>query len=164
MSNAWNNVDVSVSTGKYFKLIEGPNKCRIVSEPLVVYKHFDKQAGITEVYLTEEASKSRPKCARRFMFWVIDRADGALKQAEFGVQIMSQLKDIAIDPEYKVDGPVWPRDISINRKGTGPLDTEYSVLPSPKEVGLTVDEMKLATEAEPLLDVVKKDAMDSDRV
>ena len=161
--SAWNDVDVRVGGGKYMKLIEGANKIRIVSEPLIVYKHFDRAAGITEVYLTEEASKSRPKCAKRYMMYVLDRSDGLLKQAEFGVQIMGQLKDIAVDPEYKVDGPVWPRDITINRKGTGQLDTEYSVLPSPKEVGLTVEEMKLATEAEPLIDVVKKDAMDADR-
>jgi len=162
--NAWNDLDTTVGANKYMKLIVGDNKIRLISEPVLTYKHFDNEAGITEVYLTKEASASRSKIARRFIMYVLDRADGIIKQAEFGVQIMDQLKGIAMDAEYGVTEPVWPRDITINRKGTTMNDTEYFVKPSPSAVGLTVTEAALVAGLEPLLDVIKKDAMDADKV
>ena len=113
------------SNSQFLKLEEGANKIRLVSEFII----------------REVTFPGSEKPSQRYCAWVIDRKSNELRMAEFGKQIMKQLKTLCSNPDYAFD--VVPEyDITINRAGSG-IETEYSVVPDRKDTPITEDEQKL---------------------
>lgn len=83
------------------------------------------------------------KLKNKYIIHVIDRADGQLKLLDAGAGIFEELKKYAVNPEY---GDLREYDVTITRKGTGWMDTEYSVTPARSNTPRTVDEIKLYEE------------------
>lgn len=80
------------------------------------------------------------KLKSKYIIHVIDRADGQLKLLDAGAGIFEELKKYAMNPEY---GDLREYDVTITRKGTGWMDTEYSVTPARSNVPRTPEEIKL---------------------
>ena len=83
------------------------------------------------------------KLKNKYIIHVIDRADGQLKLLDAGAGIFEELKKYAVNPEY---GDLREYDVTITRKGTGWMDTEYSVTPARSNTPRTDDEIKLYEE------------------
>ncbi|RAT01395.1 phosphoesterase [Bacillus cereus] len=80
------------------------------------------------------------KLKNKYIIHVIDRADGQLKLLDAGAGIFEELKKYAVNPEY---GDLREYDVTITRKGTGWMDTEYSVTPARSNTPRTPEEIKL---------------------
>lgn len=80
------------------------------------------------------------KLKNKYIIHVIDRADGQLKLLDAGAGIFEELKKYAVNPEY---GDLREYDVTITRKGTGWMDTEYSVTPARSNTPRTPEEIAL---------------------
>lgn len=83
------------------------------------------------------------KLKNKYIIHVIDRADGRLKLLDAGAGIFEELKKYAMNEEY---GDLREYDVTITRKGTGWMDTEYSVMPARNSTPRTPEEIKLYEE------------------
>ncbi len=156
--SSWDNIDTGSGSSNFFKLVEGPNRCRIVGAPLRVWKSFE---GVKPMYLTENAAKADSTAQVRVSVYVIDRADGKIKVAEFGASVVAQLKALLQNPDYSFEGTdIYPYDVTINREGTGKDNTRYTVIPSPKLVPLTLEETNEVAGLTPLGKVLAEKAVD----
>ncbi|OQC50028.1 MAG: hypothetical protein BWX56_01409 [Euryarchaeota archaeon ADurb.Bin023] len=127
----------------YFKLKEGENKIRIVSEILDYGSHFVKEEKKSHICLGAEECKyckagDRPRT--RYMTWVIDRSTGELKLFDFGHSIFKQIHAIARNDDYRFE-TIPPYDMTIVKKGSG-LDTVYSVLAARNDTPITKEEQE----------------------
>ena len=107
--------------GNTFKLKEGNNVIRIVSEFL----------------LDSWPSKFDGKPGRKFVGFLIDRADGAIKPAWLAKNVMDQIANYQLTPDYAFDGVPLPYDINIFTKNAGKLDVVYTVQPARKNTPLS---------------------------
>ena len=154
-------------SSQYLKLHDGDNRVRIVSEPLMIYKCFNKSEKTAKVFMDGKKAKEfmanteKSKgydLRQRYMMYVINRETKDIQQAEFGVSVISQIADLQTSEQYKFD-TLPPYDITINKHGTG-LETDYKVLADRSDTSLTQEEMDKVSSLEPLEKVVGKDAED----
>ena len=123
-------------TSNYLKLSEGSHTFRILSSAITGYQYFNKDnKPIRSKDPFEETPSDIKKDGKVNHFWafVIYNRDAEKIQVLELTQksIMSPLKDLIDNPKW---GSIFGYDITITRKGTGFNDTEYSVIPNPKEV------------------------------
>lgn len=93
-------------------------------------------------FLRDHGYKKQPwgKVKQKFAIHVLDRATGEVKLLDKTKGVFEQLKKFAMNPEY---GDLRNYDITITRKGTGWMDTEYTVTPARSNTPLTADEKAL---------------------
>jgi hypothetical protein len=115
-----------------FKPQEGANRVRIVAGPL---KH-------AETYQGEPRFK--------WLVYVLDRADGQVKPYFMPHSIMKMIKALQETDDYAFDEIPMPFDITINAKGAGTRDVEYSVVPARKSTPLTPDEQNAIDAKQPI--------------
>lgn len=159
---SFKDIDTGSSNGNFFKIVEGENKFRIVSEAVPVWTSFDQAEGTAKKYITAEGSTKDKEAKKRFALWVIDRTDNAIKLAEFPSTVMVGIKDLANSSETGFDG-LPPYDMIINRAGTG-MATRYTVMASRKNTELTDAEKAEVAKLEPVLMVLRKDAVDGSEI
>lgn len=123
--------------GDYLKLQEGPNKVRLMSECL------------------EHAGEYQGKPTFKWLCYVLDRRDGKVKPYFMAHTIFKLLEALQEDPEYTFSETPMPYDITINAKGAGTKEVEYSVLPARTAVPLTPAERALWTGTLPVRDLQK---------
>lgn len=159
MSFLPNGYEPQQSGGRFFKLKIGKNQFRPIGTAIIGLEgwasHGDKRSPVRR-RIDAEGHASPPfapgevdanEKIKEFMaFPVIDRADGAIKIAQFtqssikgSIASMAGSEDWG-DPSDANTG----YDIIIERKGSG-METEYSVMPA-KARGLTPAERKLIAE------------------
>lgn len=80
------------------------------------------------------------KLKSKYIIHVIDRADGQLKLLDAGAGIFEALKELHA---HKYHGDLRTYDVTIVRKGTGWMDTKYSVMANPQKTPLTEEEVAL---------------------
>lgn len=144
--------------GAYFKFKDGENRLRIVTEPVLVWKSFNKEEKTAKVYMTETAGKQDKDAKKRFMMYVINRENEQIQIGEFGPSIVSQLTDLQQTNDYKFDD-LPPYDISIRKTGAG-LDTEYKVVAARANSDLTEEEKIKVFDLEPLESVLTREAIE----
>lgn len=127
---SFKTVDLDKVSDKFFKIAEGQNKIRVISEPVPLWVSFDKETKKAKKYLDEGIAKTDLQAKKRYCMWVIDRADGKVKMAEFGTSVMRQIQILALDDDYGFDS-IPPYDLKITRAGGG-METKYTVTPMPK--------------------------------
>jgi len=137
----------------YFKIAEGANRLRLVSESIPVWTEFNRAEKTATKYLDAETAAEHPDAKLRHAFWAIDRTDGKIKMCEMGVSIMRQIQALALDENYQFDS-VPSYDIKLTREGQG-MDTSYSILPLPP-TPLTDEEKQKITVLEPVLQFMQK--------
>ena len=138
----------NIGGGDWLKLEDGDNKIRIVSEFFDFAEHFIKSENKSYTCLGKKGNckycESGLKPTVKFLGWVLDREDGAVKLLRVGYMIYKQIGALAMSDEYGFDG-VPEYDITIKKSGKE-LGTEYQVLPARKNTELTKDEEKLVKE------------------
>lgn len=123
--------DGLIGGGEFFKVKDGANRIRIVSDALPHPGEFKGKRNF------------------KWLVYVIDRADGVVKPYFMPHRIFKTLEDFQSDEEYTFENMPMPYDIVINAKGAGTIDVEYTVI-ARKPTALTADERNLIDSAKPL--------------
>lgn len=129
--------EFNLGKGEYFKPLEGANKVRLVSNPL---PH-------DSVYMGKPQFK--------WLCQVLDRKDGKIKPYFMPNTIYRFIADLQLSEDYRFDGLPMPYDITINAKGAGTKEVQYSLIPS-KETPLTTEEQNAITEAPTVKELQQK--------
>lgn len=140
--------------GNFFNLVQGDNKLRIVSEFAAKYSHFANNKYLGPCTQDEDCvfCNQENKPSVKFLCHVIDRKDGTIKLAQFGVVILKQLKQYSLDPQYKFTVvPNW--DCNIIKTGER-LETKYAVIPDRNDLALTNEEKEMIEKLKSPLDIV----------
>jgi hypothetical protein len=127
--------------GSYFKIKEGNNNIRIV----------------TEFLLYESSYQGRP--TKKFVGFIIDRADGGVKPAFLAKTIIDQIADLQMTEDYGFDGVPMPYDVNIKATGAGTKEVQYTVIAARANVPLSEVEQKAIADLnvqEFLLELVQK--------
>lgn len=124
--------DGQIGGGAYLKLKEGANRMRLVSEAL---PHPGEYQG---------------RRTFKWLCYVLDRTDGSIKAFFMPHSISKMIADLQRTEDYGFDGVPLPYDITINAKGAGTKEVEYSVVPARQNAPLTRAEEDLVAAAKPL--------------
>jgi hypothetical protein len=127
-----------LGSGEKFKLAEGENQIRVLSEPRMVESTFKGNLN------------------RKWLAWVIDRKDGVMKLFYMPKTIIGQLADIESMKFYAFDSPPMPYDVIIKAKHAGTIDAEYTVIADPSRKALTPEELEQMKTLKPIDEVVSK--------
>lgn len=107
-------------SGSYFKLAEGDNKIRVVSEFVLHESTFtDKKTGET-------------KKSKKFVGYVLDRRDATIKPAFLAKTIVDSIADLQLSDDYRFESVPMPYDVNIRAKNAGTIDVVYNILPLPR--------------------------------
>lgn len=124
-----------LAKGDYLKLQEGPNKIRLVSECL------------------EHPGEYQGKPTFKWLCYVLDRKDGKIKPFFMAHTIYKLIEALQQDSDYTFDEVPMPYDMTINAKGAGTKEVDYSVLPARLPVPLTAAERALLAGIQPIRDL-----------
>ena len=133
---SFKDVEITPPESKYFKLVDGENRFRAVSEPVKFWKNWDEK----KTYLSKEEAFGDDKAEERFACWVINRANEKIKPFEFGKKLMSQMKGYANDSDYGFDG-LPPYDFKVMFDSKLPSVKRTGDLKVAKESKLTDEEL-----------------------
>jgi hypothetical protein len=178
-----NKFTAGMPTSDYFKLVEGDNRVRILSNGAIISKHFstgvcygkDKGCKGCAMYEADQIDpnvpddkKNRNKGSYKKMFWIIDRNDQmscakegfenpteSIKLAEFGNKILEALGALDSNIDYQFSEFPMPYDVTINATKAGTMQVKYNVVPSPKRTPLTATEQALFSKKSSTEDIVK---------
>ena len=136
----------ALSTGDRFKLTEGNNRVRLLSEFLPHTSYFTPKAT---------PGNPSPPSSRRFQWlgYVLDRKDSQVKTFFMPHTIHKFIEDLQSNEDWAFDEVPMPYDITIVATGAGTKDVKYSVTPSPKRTKLTPEEMLAFAEKKPIAEV-----------
>lgn len=126
------------SGGDYYKYKEGDNRFRLVS---VCVPHNGEFQG---------------KPNFKWLCYVLDRRDGKVKAHFMPHRVYKSIVALQQNPEYTFSEVPMPYDLTVQAKGAGTKEVEYSVVPARKEVPLTDDELAEVERQKPILDVKAK--------
>lgn len=130
----------NLGKGEYFKVKDGDNKVRLVSECL---PHAGEYQG-------------RPTF--KWLCQVIDLSDGKVKPYFMPDSVYSQILSLQRDTEegYDFDEVPMPYNINIVTTNAGDKSAKYNVRPSPKRIDLTVEQLKAIEQAPSVQELQKK--------
>lgn len=123
--------------GDYFKLQEGANKVRLVSECL------------------EHPGEYNGKPTFKWLCYILDRKDGRIKPFFMAHTIYKQIEALQRDSDYAFDEVPMPYDITINAAGAGTKEVEYTVVAARQNTPLTPAERALLTGTQPIAELQK---------
>lgn len=115
--------DGLLSSGDYLKLKEGSNRLRLMSECL------------------PHPSEYQGKKTFKWLCYVIDRVDGKVKPFFMPHTIYKQIEALQLEDDYAFSDLPMPYDLTVNAKGAGTKDVEYTVMPARKNTNITDAEM-----------------------
>ncbi len=143
---------------QYFKLSEGANKIRVLSEGAVIASHWTGSAFHTCFGKDKGCSFSheREDLNIKFLHWIIDRKDETTKLARFPYTIEKELGAYSANEDWAFDMFPMPYDITITAKNAGMKEVKYSVIPSPKRIELTDKEREDYEAQTPIAEVVER--------
>lgn len=155
--------------GGWFKFAEGNNRMRIVSDGAVMSEHYEKGGEHNGICYGKDKGclgcKFAVKLSFKKLYRIIDRKkirngeglemDAGMKLAKFGNKIMKQLDALAENEDYSFDEFPMPYDITINAISAGTAEVVYSVVPSPKLIPLTAEELDSLSKEYSTADIVK---------
>jgi hypothetical protein len=113
----------SIGKGDYFKVQEGDNRVRVVSQ------------------LRPLPGTYQGKPTFKWLCYVLDRRDGKVKPYFMPHTIAKSLDALQSDPDYLFDDMPMPYDINVKTKNAGMKEVEYTVIPALSKP-LTAEEQK----------------------
>ena len=119
----------------FFKIKEGDNRIRIVSDVVPFLKEFQGEFNA------------------RFAVYVIDRTDGQVKRFDAPKSIADQIGALEENPDYSYEG-LMPYDITLNAKGAGTKEVKYSVIAARNNTELTKEEKDEIAKMKPIEEAV----------
>lgn len=154
--------------GDRFKFEEGPNRFRVLSPGKPVATHrisgkeyhtcYGKENGCPfhgeGAVRDKEGNEIRPSV--KFAMWVLDRKDDRIKLAFMPYTIVKGLAALQNDPDYTFEDLPMAYDVTVNATNAGKKEVSYTLLPSPKIVPLTEEELDQLSRQRPIDDVVEK--------
>lgn len=114
----------NLDKGQYFKPKEGANKLRIVS---VCLAHPGEYQG---------------KPTFKWLCQILDLTDSQVKPYFMPDVVYRSIMDLQLDPDYSFDEVPMPYNINVQTKNAGKKEVVYTVIPSPKRLPLTEEELK----------------------
>ena len=84
--------------------------------------------------------------------WIIDRATGELKIAQFGRAILTAITALKNNPDYAFDDFPMPYDITINNTGEGA--NRYTITPARQNTEVTEEEMAQLNKKKTIADII----------
>jgi hypothetical protein len=127
-----------LGSGDYFKIKEGKNRFRLMSECL---PHPGEYKGTKNF---------------KWLCYVLDRLDGKVKPFFMAHTVYKQIEALQMDEDYAFADVPMPYDLTINAKGAGTKEVEYAVIPSPQRKPLIAEERELLDAAKPLKELQAK--------
>lgn len=134
----------SVTRSNFYRLQEGDNKLRILSEGAVISKHFFGK-GIPSICYgiskgcpfhgdkapkDENGKEKQPSI--KYSCYILDRIDNQIKLADLPYSVIKKVGEFQKDEDYAFDSFPMPYDIKITyKKDEAPVNM-YKVMPSPK--------------------------------
>ena len=128
----------NLGKGEYFKLKNGDNKVRLVSECL---PHEGSYQG---------------KPTFKWLCQVIDLSDGKVKPFFMSHGVYKQICSLQLDEDYAFTEVPMPYNINIFTENAGEKTIKTVVRPSPKRIDLTVEQLKAIEEAPTVQELQKK--------
>lgn len=125
-----------IQSGDRFKIQEGANRIRLVADPV---PHQGSYNG-------------RPNF--KWLLYVIDRTDGRVKLFFMPHTIAKAIRDLQKSDDYAFEG-LPPYDITVQAKGAGTKEVEYTVVPARQNSELTKAEQEAIAKKKPLEEVHK---------
>lgn len=141
-----NKSEFSTSGGGWFRMQEGLNQFRILTEPEVMFESF--KFGIC---YHECGYEGNPKYLAR----ILDRADGKVKLYKIPFTIFKNIANWEQDDELKFSSFPMPYDVKITAKGAGTKEVEYTVMPSLKQVAVEESVLKSIEKQSPIKKVIE---------
>lgn len=142
-----NKSEHSAGGSGWFKMKEGINQFRILTEPEVMFENFGK--GICYHQCGYEGS---PKYLAR----ILDRADNKVKLYKIPFTIFETIAGYEQDDELKWTGFPMPYDIKVKAIGAGTKEVSYTVMPSLKQEPLADDVLETLEKQSPVKEVIAK--------
>lgn len=121
-----------LGSGDYLKIKEGANRLRLMTECL------------------PHAGEYQGRKTFKWLCYVIDRVDGKVKPFFMPHTIYKQIEALQVNPDYEFSDVPMPYDLTINAKGAGTKEVEYTVVPARKNTDVTDDELNDLDQAKPL--------------
>lgn len=84
--------------------------------------------------------------------WIIDRATGELKIAQFGRAILTSITALKNNPDYAFEDFPMPYDITINNTGEGA--NRYSITPARQNSDVTEEEMTKLNKKKTIAEII----------
>lgn len=113
----------NLGKGEYFKLQEGQNKIRLISECL------------------PHESEYKGKKNFKWLTQVIDRRDGKIKPFFMPNTIYRHIESLQQSDDYSFDGVPMPYDITITAIGAGSKEVKYTTTPARANTVLSEEEL-----------------------
>lgn len=126
-----------LGSGDYFKLKEGDNRFRLMSECL---PHPGEYQG---------------KPNFKWLCYVIDRRDGQIKPFFMPNVIYKGIEALQLNDDYAFADVPMPYDLTINAKRAGTIEVEYTLLPARKESPITATEHQEFAKIKPIDELQK---------
>lgn len=121
-----------IGGGGFFKLKEGDNRIRLMSECLPHTSMFDGKKNF------------------KWLCYVLDRRDGDIKAFFMAHRVYKAIEALQTNPDYAFSEVPMPYDVTIHAKRAGTKDVEYSLIPARRETPLTDDELDKMDAVKPL--------------
>lgn len=136
----------ALSTGDRFKIAEGPNRVRLLSEFLPHTSYFTPKAT---------PGNPNPPSSRRFQWlgYVLDRKDGNVKTFFMPHTIHKAVEDLENNEDWTFTELPMPYDVTIVATGAGTKDVKYTLTPSPKRVPIAPSEEAAFLAKKPIAEV-----------
>jgi hypothetical protein len=126
-----------LSSGDYFKIKEGANRFRLMSECLAHPGTFNGRNNF------------------KWLCYVLDRTDGKVKPMFMPHTIYKVIVGLQQNPDYEFFDVPLPYDLTINAAGAGTKEVKYTVLPARKNTDVTPDELAALKAMKPLDELQK---------
>lgn len=110
---------------EYFQIAEGPNKFILLSHCAPLAQVFDPSTKKYRIAVEGDSGVSI-----KGVCWILQE-DG-LKQAKLPYVVVKQLRSLQQEADWEFTIP-FPHALTLNAKGAGTKEVEYTLTPSPKK-------------------------------
>jgi len=152
----WESEATNDSGSDFFEMKVGANKVRILTQFervnslfVGVYPNSKYVGKVADDYIPKEGEKVN----LQGWAWIIDRESGALKIAQFGKAILTQITALKNNPEYAFETFPVPYDMTINNTGEGA--NRYSITPARQNTDITAKEMAELNKKKTIPQIIK---------
>ncbi len=151
------------ANSEWFKITEGENRIRILSDGEMIFEHFKRGVCIGKEEGCPVCMEGE-KPSMRVLFWILDHKDGKVKLAKLPYMIFKMIASYQKNPEYAFTEVPMPYDLTITAKNAGTKEVEYGLIPARKETPVSNEVIeKLSKEKMPneIVKAMKEKALKS---
>lgn len=124
-----------IGGGGFYKLKEGDNKIRLMSE------------------CVPHRSVFNGKPQFKWLCYVLDRRDGDVKAFFMAHKIYKAIEALQLNEDYSFAEVPMPYDLTVHAKKAGTKDVEYTLMPARRETPLTQEELEKLDAQKPLAEL-----------